>query len=97
MNKKVDKLMEEFEQRGKFVSISIEAPISYIAIKIDDLVGVGMMRCMPTDEFNCQLGFFGALRKALKDIYEQREKIRRCKRNKFPCADSLKALCVTHE
>lgn len=80
MNKKVDALLEDFMDNGEFVSVIIEEPISYVAIKLGDLVGVGMMRCMPGDTFDRHFGYSNALRKALKDIYEQREKIERTKR-----------------
>lgn len=79
MNKKVDALLEDFVDNGEFVSIIIEKPISYIAITLDGLVGVGMMRCMPGDTFDHHFGYSNALRKALKDICEQREKIERTK------------------
>lgn len=80
MNKKVDALLEDFFDNGEFISIIIEKPISYIAITLDGLVGVGMMRCMPSDTFDRHFGYSNALRKALKDICEQREKIERTKR-----------------
>ncbi len=80
MNKKVDALLEDFMDNGEFVSVIIEEPISYVAIRLGDLVGVGMMRCMPGDTFDRHFGYSNALRKALKDICEQREKIERTRR-----------------
>ena len=77
MNKKVDALLEDFMDNGEFVSVIIEEPISYVAIRLGHLVGVGMMRCMPGDTFDRHFGYSNALRKALKDICEQREKIER--------------------
>jgi len=80
MNKKVDALLEDFMDNGEFVSVIIEEPISYVAIRLGHLVGVGMMRCMPGDTFDRHFGYSNALRKALKDICEQREKIERTRR-----------------
>jgi len=71
-NKRIDALLEEFYDRGRVVYQVVSPPVTYLVVELDYLIGTGYMVCIPEDEFSAGYGLKNALRKAMKNIYEQR-------------------------
>jgi len=75
-NKRIDKLMKEFLEKGQTIDAISAPPLTYVVIALGDLVGVGYMRCRADEEFNFDNGMLNALRRALKHIHEQRKALK---------------------
>lgn len=75
-NEKIDSMLfqlRHFPGFGEVVSLTVAPPITYAVVRLGGLYGVGVMKCMKEDEFDRDFGIRNAIRRALKNILEQRE------------------------
>jgi hypothetical protein len=72
-NRKIDDMMLQLTTFGEVVELIVAPPITYAVVKLGQLYGVGVMKCMKEDEFDRDFGIRNALRKAVRDIIRQRE------------------------
>ena len=76
-NKRIDEIEKEFiRDGGEFIDAVFSPPITYVAIRLGRIVGVGYMRCGPEDVYDAAFSVEHAMRKALKHIDEQRQALR---------------------